>query len=258
MRPRLGQPISAITIGLPGEGLLQAAELRERIVDGGLDVHALPVRQEVHGDEIHVLGEIGVRQPHVPGLGGADRLADGVARLIEILLELLDGNVAAQNDLVADDHPHDIDMSAGELDGGFELGLVGVAVIVDPGADGDVDAVALGELRNIRQRAEVTVSPDSESLAFQELEVLVDLGIRRHFLMRGVLADAERGEREALNPGRPRRLQRRTVEERPEREGQRWRTLPRSTGRVSSSWTYHLLAESRPGRAACGAFSEHI
>ena len=206
--------------GLAGKGFLQAAELRERVVDRGFDTHTFPVRQEVYADEVDVLGELRVRQPHVPRLRGADRLADGIARLIEIFLELLDGDIAAQDHLVTDDHPYDIDMSAGELDRGIELGLVGVAVIVDPGADGDVDAVALGELRNIGQCAEVTVGADSERFAFQELEILVDLRIRRHFLVGGIFADAERRERKPLNPGGPRRLERRTIEKRPEREGQ--------------------------------------
>ncbi len=206
--------------GLAGKGFLQAAELRERVVDRGFDTDALPVRQKVYADEVDMLGELRVCQPHVPRLRGADGLADGIARLIEVFLELLDGDIAAQDHLVTDDHPYDIDMSTGKLDRGIELGLVGVAVIVDPGADGHVDAVTLRELRNVGQCAEVTVGADRERFAFEALEILIDLRIGRHFLVGGILANAERRERKPLDPRRPRRLERRAIEKRPEREGE--------------------------------------
>ena len=99
-------------------------------------------------------------------------------------------------------------------------GLVGIAVVVDPGADGNVDPVTLGELRNVGQRAVVTVGADRESLAVEELEILVDLGVGRHILVRWILADAEGRERESLDAGGPRRLGGRAIEKRPDREGQ--------------------------------------
>ena len=38
------------------------------------------IRQQVHGDEVHVLGELRIAQPDVPGLGGGHRLARSPCR----------------------------------------------------------------------------------------------------------------------------------------------------------------------------------
>ena len=108
-------------MGLPGKAFCKRSELLEGVVDGGIDRHAFPVGQQVHADEINMFGQLRMRQPDVPGLRGAHRLADRRRGPVEILLELLDGNITLQDDLVADEHPHDIDVSARQLDGRLEL-----------------------------------------------------------------------------------------------------------------------------------------
>ncbi len=90
-------------------------ELSERVVDGGVDRHALPIRQQVDADEVNVIGEFGVSEPYVPRLGGAHWLTDRVAGAIEIGREFLDLQIASEDDLVSDDHTSDVRVSPREL-----------------------------------------------------------------------------------------------------------------------------------------------
>ena len=91
------------------EGLLQALELRQRVIDRHVDRHALPVGQQVHADEVDVLREFRVREPGVPGLGGAHRLLDGIAGAVEVASRSsCDRQIPAQQHLVADEHAHHV------------------------------------------------------------------------------------------------------------------------------------------------------
>ena len=199
---------------------LQPAKLPERVLDRRIDGHSLPVRQQVHADEVDVLGQLRMREPHVPRLGGADWLPDGVPGAIEIVLELLHGQIAAQDHFVANDDAHHVDVSARQLHGRLELSLVLVAVTVDPRAHRDVDPVPFGQLRCFGQRAGDAISADRIDLAFKQLEIRVDLGHGRQLLARRVLTDPQRREREPLDADGPWRLRCRAVEESPDGERQ--------------------------------------
>ena len=109
----------------------------KRVFDRLFDRQALVVRQQVDGDVIDVLGELGVAQPHVPGLGGGHRLADRLSHAVEVADHLVDGQVAAQDHFVADHHAFDVTHAAGDVDQGLDLALVGVGAGVEPGAGGD-------------------------------------------------------------------------------------------------------------------------
>jgi len=99
VRPRLGQPISATTIGLCGKHLLQALELRQRVVDGGIHRHTFPVRPQCTPMKSTCCSSSGCSSHVCQGLGGADRLLDAGAGAIQISLELLDRQVAAEDHL---------------------------------------------------------------------------------------------------------------------------------------------------------------
>ncbi len=195
-------------------------ELCERVVDGGVDGHALPVRKEVDTDEVDVVSEIRVGKPDMPRLGGTHGLADRVPGAIEVLLKFLRRQLAAEHDLVADDHAHHVRMGARKLDGGFELLVVVLAVIVDPRAERNVDVVPGGELGDVAKRPDRTVGAHRSGLSLQQLQIGVDLGIGRHFVVGRVLARPERREGEALDARRPGRLGGRAIQKRPDREGQ--------------------------------------
>ena len=175
----------------------------------------------MHADEVHVLRQLRVREPGVPGLRGAHRLLDGVARAVEQFLQFRDRQVPAQQHLVADEHAHHVDVTVGEADRGLQLLLVLLAVVIDPGADGDVHVVALRELRNARERALHAVGAHRLHLAGHQRQVRVDLRLGGQDVVGRILVGAERREREALDDRRPRRLLGRTVQVRPHREGER-------------------------------------
>ncbi len=206
--------------GLAGKSLLQTVELREGVVDRDIDGHPFPVGQQMDPDEVHMVDQVRMRQPDVPGLGGTDRLADGLARPVQVLADLLRGQLAAQHHFVADEHPHHVGVSARNLDRPLQLLVVAVPVIVYPGAEGDVDVMPRGQLRDIGERALHTVRADGIGLARQELQIGVDLGVGRHLMPSGVFVSPERGEGKPLDTGWPRRLRRRAIEKCPYRERQ--------------------------------------
>ena len=145
----------------------------------------------MHADEIDVLGKLRVRKPGVPGLGGTHRLRDRLARAIEILLQFLDRQLAAEQHLVADDDAHHVLVRVRQLYGGLQLLLVLVAVAVEPRAERDVKAVPLRELRYIRERRADAVGAYRLYLALEQRQVGIDLGIRGHHFVRRILAGAE-------------------------------------------------------------------
>ncbi len=167
-----------------------------------------------------MLGELRVLDPDVPRLGSADRLADLLARAVEVFEQHLDRHVAAQHDLVADQHADHVLVLAREADRVGDLLLVAGEAIVDPGADRDVQVVPVGELRDQAEGAEGAVGADRVGLAGEQREIGLELGITRHVVEGRVLVSLVGREGEALDPRGPFRLAGRLVDECPERPGQ--------------------------------------
>ena len=88
-------------------------------------------------------------EPHVPRLGGAHRLLDRGAHAIELSRQLGDAEIAAQDDLVADDQADDVRMTVGEVDRGGDLRLVGRELAIEPGAERDLELMAGGDLGDL-------------------------------------------------------------------------------------------------------------
>ena len=128
------------------ERSLQQLHLRDHEVDRGIDVDALPVRQQMHSDEIHMLGELGMREPHMPGLGGTDRLTNLRARPVQIGGELCRRQIAAQDRLVTDDHADDVRMTTREIDRGLCFLVVCFPIAIQPRTDGHAHVVSSGDI----------------------------------------------------------------------------------------------------------------
>ena len=242
---------------LAGELLLEPLHLVDHIGDRGLDLDAFPVGEHVHGDEIDVLGEFRMPDPHVPRFGGADGLPGGRAHAIEVGGEVRDREVAAQDDFVADDQADDVPVAVRELDGALDFALVAGAVGVEPRADRDLDVVARGDGGNFAEGAEGAVGPHRARLAFEQREVTVDLLDGRLVARDRVLVLLVRLECEALDDARPGRLRRRAV-----------RIAPRSDGHAGEGsqdqQAGELLHRARPtvgnegeGREFYGRCSAH-
>ena len=78
MRPWLGQPNSPMTISLFGNG-------RHDLFADGIDMgrgarrrqrKILPIGQDMDGDEIDRVLQVGIAQPELPDVGIGDRLGD--------------------------------------------------------------------------------------------------------------------------------------------------------------------------------------
>jgi hypothetical protein len=107
-------------------------------------------------------------------------------------------------------------VGARQLDGGLELLLVRVAVIVYPGPDGNVDSVSLRELRNVSQRAGSAVATNRVDFAGKQLEVRIDLGVGGQNVMGRVFAGVEGLEGKPLDARGPGRLGGRPIQESPD------------------------------------------
>ena len=120
---------------LAGELIAQQVVAVDSLVDRLVGAEVFPIGQDVRGDEIDIGAELGIVAPDVPDLAGRDGHADRALHLLDHLDEVFDLLLAAIDHLVADDDAVDVAVLAGELDGGLDLALVAVRVLVDPGAD---------------------------------------------------------------------------------------------------------------------------
>ena len=142
----------------------------EGIFDRLVHRQTLVIGQQVDGDVVDVLGELGIAQPDVPGLGGRYRLADRLTDAVEVADHLVDGQVAAQDHFVADHHPFDVTHAAGDVDQGLDLALVGVGAGVEPGAGGDKHVAFAREIEQIRHVGDA-VGAQAVGAAPEQVEV---------------------------------------------------------------------------------------
>ncbi len=92
-------------------------------------------------------------EPDVPRLGGRHRDMHGALDLVDVGDELLGGDIAAQQRLVADQHA--VDVAVGAHDGGepLQLGRVAGPVAVEPSAQRNPQRQVGGEFGDVAQHA---------------------------------------------------------------------------------------------------------
>ena len=150
MRPALGQPTSPITISLPAK--LSATCLRidrhDRRPSRAADRIVLPVRQDVHGDEIHRARQLAIAQPELPDIGIGDRHFTLRLHARDVFAQGRRRHFTAQQRLVADDHrAHGVGKAVGERDAGGDLVLRAVGVARHPKPEQHFQPVPLRDLR---------------------------------------------------------------------------------------------------------------
>ena len=133
---------------LPGKVVAQQVVAVDRLIDRLLVGEVFPIGQDVRGDEIDGRGELRKVAPDVPDLAGGDGNADRLLDPLDQVDQVLDLLLAAVDRLVADDDADDVAVAPGKLDGGLDLALVAVDVLVDPGADRDLQAELGGDRRH--------------------------------------------------------------------------------------------------------------
>jgi len=144
----------------------------------------------VRRDEIDGGGEFGVLEPDIPdfarGHGHVDRPLDALDQLDQVFDLLL----AAVDGLVADHDAVDIAVALGQFDRRQHLAFVAVGILVDPGADRDLETHFIGDRRHELDAAGRRVKPDRPRQRRQGFKVgadffgvgnVVDVGMRRAF-----------------------------------------------------------------------------
>ena len=166
------------------------------VTDGARQRHPFPVGEEMGGDEVGMPGQFRVLQPDVPGLAGTDREFQHPAHPVEIGAQLVHGQIAAQDRLVADDHLDDVvTVRPGHLDQPFEFPFVLLQVVGQPGPQGHLHAMLGRQPRNFRQGAAQPVGADSPHLPLQQAQVGIDFRYGRILSGHGIVAQAQ-GEKD--------------------------------------------------------------
>ena len=162
----------------------------DRLIDRLLVGEVFPIGQHVRGDEIDGGGEFRIVAPDVPDFACRHRNVDRLLDPLDQLDQVFDLLLAAVDRLVADDDAVDVAVALGEIDGGLDLALVAVDVLVDPGADRDLEAELGGDRRHQFDAAGRRVQADRPRQRRQLLQVgadfldvrdVVDVGMRRSF-----------------------------------------------------------------------------
>ncbi|MNO70023.1 hypothetical protein D3C76_608900 [compost metagenome] len=178
--------------------------------------HEFPVRQDVRGDQVDVLGQLRVFLPDMPLLTGGDRHLDRRAYPVQVLDQGLRGDFFAEQRLVAHHYPHHTARGVGQFDGAGDFTLVALKVRADPDAQGHPQAEFFGQARDIGLGALYGVDADAVGQLAHLLQVLAHLVVVGVLALLRAFAQTERRIREAGDLFRPGRRGHRAVDQRPE------------------------------------------
>ncbi len=165
---------------------------------------AVPVRQDMGGDEVDRRGQLRMVDPDRPDFAGRDRyrahplhalhdldqLGDALfdLQLFEVLSRpfrfrpqrrLVAGEVATQRGLVADHDRVDVAVAARERDGGLDFPFVAGLVLVDPDAERHLEPELGGNCRHELDAAGRAIGADGVGIGAENLQVGANLLRRR-------------------------------------------------------------------------------
>ncbi len=152
---------------------------------------AIPIVQDVGGDEIDRRSKLRMVDPDRPDFAGGDRDRAETLHPLDDLAELLDGLFCAQRGLVANHDRVDVAVAPGERDRRFDLQLVPRLVLVDPDAERDLQPELGGDRRHEFAAAGRGVGADRVRIGADELEVGANLLGRRPVAAVGMLGARE-------------------------------------------------------------------
>ena len=191
--------------------------LAEGEVDRVLARNLFPVRQQVHADEVDVVGQFRVALPDEERLGGRDRDLKLGAGTVDVGDQLVDADVAAQDRLVADHSAGDVLVLARQRYQGLEFGLVVAHALVDPGPGHHFHVVERGQARNLRA-LDRGIRAQPLGVLREQADVAGQLGLARKQVLGRILVALERAEGHALDAAAPVRYLHRPVQEGPQAE----------------------------------------
>ncbi len=150
--------------------------MRDRL--GCRDRLILPIGQDVDGDEIGGLSELGRLQPELPDIGIGDGKAGAALHLLEIGLDPVGAELAAEQRLVADDEGLDhAGMPSGEPHGAFDLPPIVGEVAADPDALQHLQAVLAGDPRDLALRPRRRIGADAGGDLGELLQIALNLRV---------------------------------------------------------------------------------
>ena len=154
------------------------------------------------GDEVDVARELGVPQPHVPGLGRGHRYLREPLDALQVRDELVGREVAAQHRLVPHHDALDVRGVAGGPDRGRDLDVVVVGAPVEPRPERDADAPVACQRRDgaVLHRA---VGADPVGDVRDAPEVRRELVLGREPVLSGILVALEAAVRDAAHRALP-------------------------------------------------------
>ena len=218
----------------------------------------LPVRQDVHGNEIDMLRERGVHQPELPHIGVGDRHIGFALRTLEVALHRIRGLFAPQQHLVADDQSaHHVAVPVGQRDGLRQLDVVPDLVAAYPGAEQHRESVLRRQFGHMVQALIHRVEPHAGGDFRQPGKVGVDalaahpeIGLQRRFA-----GTVIRSVRHALqSPAIPRRVElhirhrvRRIALPQPHGQQRKCDDMHQRVARPARRGTIHAFRPPRPG-----------
>ena len=153
---------------------------------------AVPIMQDVGGDEIDRGGQLRMVDPHRPDFTRRHRHRAQALNPLDDLAEFVDGLFRAQRGLVADHDRVDVAVATGERDRRLDLELVARLVLVDPDAERDLQPELGGDWRHEFEAAGRRVGADGVRIGTDELEIGADLLRRRPVATVGMLGARER------------------------------------------------------------------
>ena len=184
---------------LAGKALHDRAVGAVRRVHRVVPHHAVPEREQVDGDVVHVLRQLGVLQPDVVRLGDRHRLAHRRAHAVEVGHHLLGREVVAEQHLVAHDHPGDRVRIGTRLgDQQLDLAFVVLQPLVDLRAGHHLQPLLLRQPEHLRVLLH-GVGADVVRIPVQQLEIGGDLLVVGIALLERALVALEERHGEAAD-----------------------------------------------------------
>ncbi|MNI09019.1 hypothetical protein D3C73_620730 [compost metagenome] len=198
------------------EHLFQVAGAVEDELPGLVHRDEFPVRQDVRGDQVDVLGQFRVFFPDVPLLGRGHRHLHGGADTIEHHAQFGGGDFLAEDRFVADHHTNHAARRVGDFDGAGNFPFVAFLVRTDPDPQCHPQTKLFRQFRDVLQGAIDRVDADVIRQLAHDLQVATHLIVGRVLVFLRELALLEWRVREAGDLFRPVGGGDRAVDQRPE------------------------------------------
>ncbi len=140
--------------GLAGEGQAHGRHDLANVTHGRLDGHGpvLPVGEDVDGEDVDGVRDLGVLQPELPDVGVTHRHLDRRGDPQDLLDQPVRRHLPAQQHLVADDHaPDRLRAAIGQSDHGGNLLGVALEIASQPSPEKNLEAKPFGNGRHLLQ-----------------------------------------------------------------------------------------------------------